>query len=152
VSLGIIVSVAACGRAPAFALDDDAHLVRNDRDRLDIEEIVMESLEVIGRHALAVDGVAPDWFLRHWARSLLTGGAFFVIARACSSQSGLLVPAPRKRLHGGIARRLKAVHRKPATPKCSIDRPRPRPRQQDDASHNLPVYHNLVIVWIACRL
>ena len=51
-----------------FALDHDAHFIRDDGDRLYIGEIVMLSPQVVARHGLAIDGVALDRLL-HWPQS-----------------------------------------------------------------------------------
>ena len=61
-------------------------------------------------------------------------------------------PASRERLHGSIARRLEPVGRMPPWPERTIDRPRPRPGQQHDASNSLSVGGHLVIVGVTCRL
>jgi hypothetical protein len=29
----------------------------------------MKAPQVVGRHGFAIDGAAPDWFLRHWPQS-----------------------------------------------------------------------------------
>jgi hypothetical protein len=57
------------GKLRPFAFDDDAHFVGDDRDAIHLDKIVVKALEVIGRHAFAIDGVAPDRFLRHRPQS-----------------------------------------------------------------------------------